>query len=91
MFGDTWLLEGAAESAQPGEQQCCCSLWSLVWCSTIQSPKSVWDKVRWDIWKGLFPVKVGRAWHRVPREAVAAPGSLEVSKARLDGAWSNLE
>ena len=35
-------------------------------------------------------MRVGRPWHRVPREAVAAPGSLEVSRARLDGAWSNL-
>ena len=33
---------------------------------------------------------MGRLWHRVPREAVAAPGSLEVSKARLCVAWSNL-
>jgi len=28
-------------------------------------------------------------WHRLPREAVSAP-SLAVSKARLDGALSNL-
>jgi len=28
-------------------------------------------------------------WHRLPREAVDAP-SLEVFKARLDGALSNL-
>ena len=39
--------------------------------------------------KKLFPVRVGRPWHRLPREAVAAP-PLEVSKARLDGAWNNL-
>jgi len=32
---------------------------------------------------------VVRPWHRVPREAVAAP-SLAVFKARLDGALSNL-
>ena len=31
-----------------------------------------------------------RPWHRVPRAAVAVPGSLEVSKARLDRAWSSL-
>jgi len=30
-----------------------------------------------------------RHWHRLPREAVAAP-SLAVFKARLDGALSNL-
>ncbi|XP_063275379.1 uncharacterized protein LOC134561940 [Prinia subflava] len=36
---------------------------------------------RWDIGKDFFPVRVGRPWHRVPRAAVAAPGSLAVSKA----------
>ena len=30
-----------------------------------------------------------RPWHRLPREAVDAP-SLEVPKARLDGALGNL-
>lgn len=40
--------------------------------------------------KELLPVKVGRDWHRVPSEAVAAPGTLEVSKTRMDGAWSKL-
>jgi len=34
-------------------------------------------------------MKVVRHWHRVPREAVAAP-SLAVFKTRLDGALSNL-
>jgi len=34
-------------------------------------------------------MKVVRPWHRLPREAVAAP-SLEGFKARLDGALSNL-
>ena len=35
-------------------------------------------------------MRVLRRWHRLPREAVAAP-SLAVFKARLDtGAWSNL-
>ncbi|NWT57224.1 PLXA2 protein, partial [Erythrocercus mccallii] len=42
------------------------------------------SRVRWDIGKKLFPVRVGRPWHRVPREAVAAPGSLEVSEAGLE-------
>ncbi|KAJ7421793.1 hypothetical protein BTVI_16489 [Pitangus sulphuratus] len=42
-----------------------------------------------DVRKKSFPVRVVRPWHRLPREAVAAP-SLEVSKTRLDGAWSNL-
>jgi len=34
-------------------------------------------------------MRVVRHWHRLPREAVAAP-SLAAFKARLDGAWSNL-
>ena len=39
--------------------------------------------------KKFFPVRVVRPWHRLPREAVAAP-SLEGFKARLDGALSDL-
>ena len=38
----------------------------------------------------LFPGRVGRPWHRMPRAAGAAPGSLAVSKARLDRAGSSL-
>jgi len=34
-------------------------------------------------------MRVVRPWHRLPREAVAAP-SLAVFKARLDRALSNL-
>ena len=34
-------------------------------------------------------MRVVRPWHRLPREAVAAP-SLAGFKARLDGALSNL-
>ena len=37
----------------------------------------------------LLTVRLVRRWHRLPREAVAAP-SLAVFKARLDGALSNL-
>ncbi|NWY39713.1 ASTN2 protein, partial [Sylvia atricapilla] len=40
--------------------------------------------------KKIFPVRVSRPWHRVPREAVGAPGSLAVPKARLDRAGSDL-
>ena len=40
-------------------------------------------------WEGI--VRVGRPWHRVPRAAVAVPGSLAVPKARLDiGALNSL-
>ena len=42
-----------------------------------------------DTRKKLFTMRVGRPWHRLPRETTAAP-SLEVSKAGLDGAWSTL-
>ena len=41
------------------------------------------DRVRLDTGKKLFS-------GRVPRKAVAAPGSLAVSKARLDRDWSSL-
>ncbi|PKU40792.1 hypothetical protein llap_8903 [Limosa lapponica baueri] len=47
------------------------------------------DKFRLDIMKQFFIVRVVRHWNKLPREAVDAP-SLEVFKARLDGALSNL-
>ncbi|KFQ41014.1 hypothetical protein N332_02140, partial [Mesitornis unicolor] len=46
-------------------------------------------RFRLDIRKKFFIVRVVRHWHRLPREAVDAP-SLEVFKARLDRALSNL-
>jgi len=42
-----------------------------------------------DIRKNFFTMRVVRHWHRLSREAVAAP-SLELFKARLDRALSNL-
>ncbi|KFR01774.1 hypothetical protein N306_06423, partial [Opisthocomus hoazin] len=46
-------------------------------------------RLRLDIRKKFFPMRVVKHWHRLPREAVEAP-SLEAFKARLDGALSNL-
>ncbi|KFQ98827.1 hypothetical protein N306_07955, partial [Opisthocomus hoazin] len=46
-------------------------------------------RFRLDIRKKFFTMRVVRHWHRMPREAVAAP-SLEVFKARLDRALGNL-
>ncbi|KFV68444.1 hypothetical protein N307_04687, partial [Dryobates pubescens] len=42
-----------------------------------------------DIRKKFYTVRVVRHWNRLPREAVDTP-SLEVFKARLDEALSNL-
>ncbi|KFQ95094.1 hypothetical protein Y956_06211, partial [Nipponia nippon] len=46
-------------------------------------------RFRLDIQKKFFIMRVVRHWNRLPREAVDAP-SLEVLKARLDGALSNV-
>ncbi|GAB0188082.1 hypothetical protein GRJ2_001273500 [Grus japonensis] len=46
-------------------------------------------RFRSDVRKKFFTVRVVRYWNRLPREAVDAP-SLEVFKARLDGALGNL-
>jgi len=47
------------------------------------------DKFRLDIRKKFLTVRVVRHWHRLPREAMDAL-TLEVFKARLDGALSTL-
>ncbi|KFZ62453.1 hypothetical protein N321_05011, partial [Antrostomus carolinensis] len=46
-------------------------------------------RFRLGIRKKFFTVRVVRHWNRLPKEAVDAP-SLEVFKARLDEALSNL-
>jgi len=46
-------------------------------------------RFRLDTSNKFFTLRVVKHWHRLPREAVSAP-SLEVFKARLDGALSSL-
>ncbi|KFP11493.1 hypothetical protein Z169_07645, partial [Egretta garzetta] len=46
-------------------------------------------RFRLDIRKKFFTMRVVKHWNRLPREIVEAP-SLEIFKARLDGALSNL-
>ncbi|KFO80366.1 hypothetical protein N303_08381, partial [Cuculus canorus] len=46
-------------------------------------------RFRLDIRRNFFTIRVVRHWHRLPKEGVDAP-SLEVFKARLDGALGSL-
>ncbi|KFV21983.1 hypothetical protein N340_05612, partial [Tauraco erythrolophus] len=47
------------------------------------------NRFQLDLRKKFFTLMVVRHWNRLPREVVDAP-SLEVFKARLDEALSNL-
>ncbi|KFQ93106.1 hypothetical protein Y956_06831, partial [Nipponia nippon] len=51
--------------------------------------KLIDGRFRLEIRQKFFTMRVVRHWNRLSREAVDAP-SLEVFKARLDGALSNL-
>ncbi|KFQ33527.1 hypothetical protein N332_13493, partial [Mesitornis unicolor] len=46
-------------------------------------------RFRLDMRRKFFTARVVRHWHRLPREVVDGP-SMEVFKARLDGALGNL-
>ncbi|KFW70462.1 hypothetical protein AS28_13113, partial [Pygoscelis adeliae] len=46
-------------------------------------------RLRLDIRRKFFTLRVVKHWHRLPREVVDAP-SLETFKVRLDRALSNL-
>ncbi|KAJ7426538.1 hypothetical protein WISP_14842 [Willisornis vidua] len=46
-------------------------------------------RFRLDVRKKIFPMRVMMHWNRLPKEIVDVP-SLEVFKARLDGALSKL-
>ena len=43
-----------------------------------------------DVRKKFFTMKMVRHWNRLSRDVVDAPSLLDVLKARLDGALSNL-
>ncbi|KFP91223.1 hypothetical protein N311_00760, partial [Apaloderma vittatum] len=46
-------------------------------------------RFRLDLRKKFFSTRAARLWNKLPRDVVAAP-SLEVFKAKLDGALNGL-
>ena len=77
-------LKGAYQKAGEGLLKWTCSDWTRG-----NGFKLKEGRYRLDVWRKFFTVRVVKHWNRLPREAVDAP-SLEVFKARLDGALSNL-
>ena len=55
----------------------------------VQVSKLKEGRFKIDVRKKILIQRVVRHWHRLPREAVGSP-SLEVLKARLDGALGSL-
>ncbi|KAJ7415168.1 hypothetical protein BTVI_38988 [Pitangus sulphuratus] len=49
------------------------------------------DRFRFDIRKKFLPVRVRRPWHRLPREAVAAPSLEEFKDRPVTTAFENFE
>jgi len=58
-------------------------------CTRGNGFKLMEGRLRLDIRKKFFIIRVVRHWRRLSREVVDAP-SLETAKVRLDGALSNL-
>jgi len=76
-------------TSQKGLGFCCCS--ALYHCKSVVDLEGRFSEGRFifDKRKKFFTPTLARHLHRLPREAVAA-SSLELFKARLDGALSNL-
>jgi len=70
---------GATEKSHTREKQI----------SASRPPGWSQDVFRLDTRKKFFSMRVMKHWNKLPREVVEAP-FLEIFKARLDGALSNL-
>ncbi|GAB0187679.1 hypothetical protein GRJ2_001233200 [Grus japonensis] len=77
-------LKGAYRKSGEGLFRRACRVWTRG-----NGLKLKEGRFRLDISKKIFTVRVVRHWNRLPREVVDAP-SLEVFKARLDGALGNV-